>query len=495
MRKHLISLLTVITLLAGCQSLAPEYQRPEADVPQTWPQGRANAALTPDLAAANLGWRDFFVDAKLRRLLELALVNNRDLRVATLNIEKARAQYQIQRADQLPSLNASGNGTIQRLPSGLSSTGSDMVARQYTVTLGFASYELDLFGRVKSLKDQALEQYLASEEARKSAQISLVAEVAYAYLTLAADRERLKLAQDTLASQLASYELTNRSFQVGVSSAVDLRQAQTSVEAARVDVASYSSQVPQDVNALALILGGPVPDELIPEGITETLTALPELPVGLPSEVLQQRPDILQAEHQLRAANANIGAARAKFFPSISLTATGGTGSNELYELFTGGSGYWSFAPSISLPIFNYGRNQATLEVAQADREIQLARYDKAIQTAFREVADALAQRATLDDKLTAQRALVEATTESYRLSDIRFRTGVANYLAVLVLERSSYTAQQGLINVRLSRQTNLVSLYKALGGGWKDGGPEKTGTDKTGTGKTAEMARGGVRP
>lgn len=491
MRNYLIILLAALALLSGCQSLAPEYQRPEMAAPRSWPQGDGLKAPAPGQELHNLGWRDFFADAKLRRLIELALAGNRDLRVATLNIEKARAQYQVQRADQLPSINAAGNATIQRLPAGLSSTGSDLVSRQYTATLGFASYELDLFGRVKSLTDQALEQYLATEEARRSVQISLVAEVAHAYLTLAADRERLILAQDTLASQLASYQLTHRSFQVGVSSALDLRQAQTSVEAARVDVAGYTSQVAQDLNALALLLGGPVPSELIPDGMSSPLAAVAEVPVGLPSEVLTQRPDILQAEHLLKAANANIGAARAKFFPSISLTAVGGTGSNELYELFKSGSGYWSFAPSISLPIFNHGRNQANLEAAQADHQIYLAKYDKAIQTAFREVADALAQRATLDDKLAAQRALVEATGESYRLADIRFRKGVASYLAVLVLERSSYSAQQGLINVRLARQANLVTLYKALGGGWKDGGSAQTG----GTDPANALAQAGGRP
>ncbi len=491
MWNYLITLLAILAMLSGCQSLAPEYQRPAMAAPQSWTQGGDLKTPAPGEELHNLGWRDFFADAKLRRLIELALAGNRDLRVATLNIEKARSQYQVQRADQLPTINATGSGAIQRLPAGLSSTGSDLVSRQYTVTLGFASYELDLFGRVKSLTDQALEQYLATEEARRSAQISLVAEVANAYLTLAADRERLRLAQDTLASQLASYDLTHRSFQVGVSSALDLRQAQTSVEAARVDVAGYTSQVAQDINALALLLGGPVPPELIPEGMNSPVSAVAEVPVGLPSVVLTQRPDILQAEHLLKAANANIGAARAKFFPSISLTAVGGTGSNELYELFKSGSGYWSFAPNISLPIFNYGRNQANLEAAQADHQIYLAKYDKAIQTAFREVADALALRATLDDKLTAQRALVEATGESYRLSDIRFRKGVASYLAVLVLERSSYTAQQGLINVRLARQTNLVTLYKALGGGWKDGGPGQTAR----TDPSNALARAGAQP
>ncbi|MFZ5585659.1 MAG: AdeC/AdeK/OprM family multidrug efflux complex outer membrane factor [Thermodesulfobacteriota bacterium] len=471
MRAILLGLLAASLLLAGCQGLAPDYQRPPLAAPSAWPQNAAGSPAAAELDAAELGWREFFADARLRRLIELALAGNRDLRVAALNIERARAQYQIQRADELPTLNAGGGANIQRLPAGLSTTGGDVVARQYTVTLGFAAYELDLFGRVKSLKDQALEQYLASQEARRSAQISLVAEVAYAYLTLAADKERLRLAQDTLASQRASYELTRRSFEVGVTSALDLRQAQTSVEAARVDVADYTSQTAQDVNALALLIGAPVPDDLVPEGLSGPLTALPELPAGLPSAVLQRRPDILQAEHLLKAANANIGAARARFYPSISLTALGGTGSHELYDLFKSGSGYWSFAPSVTIPIFNHGRNQANLEVAEADREMQLARYDKAVQTAFREVADALALRATLDEKLAAQRALVEATTESYRLSDIRFRKGVASYLAVLVLERGSYTAQQALINVRHSRQANLVALYKALGGGWKDGG------------------------
>jgi multidrug efflux system outer membrane protein len=460
----------VTLLLAACQSLAPDYARPPAPVPAAWPSGPSYkpAPSGPEGGAAGIGWREFFAGNKLVRLVELALANNRDLRVATLNIEKVRAQYQISRADLFPSINATGSGNIQRLPADLSTNGDAMVSRQFSATLGFSSYELDLFGRVQSLKDKALEQYLATEQARRSAQISLVTEVASAYLTLAADQERLRLAQETLASQRSSYELTTRSFEVGVSSALDLRQAQTSVESARVDVARYTSQVAQDENSLALLLGGPVPRELLPQGMADAILALRDLPPGLPSATLTQRPDIMQTEHQLKAANADIGAARARFFPSITLTGGGGTASSQLEGLFKSASGFWNFVPTVNLPIFDAGRNLATLEVAEAERDIAVAQYEKAIQSAFKEVADALAQRGTVDEQLAAQKALVEAASESYRLSEARFRRGVDSYMSVLDSQRSSYTSQQGLISVRLSRLTNLVTLYKVLGGGWQ---------------------------
>jgi multidrug efflux system outer membrane protein len=473
MAKKFFSLLAATVLLAGCQSLAPDYARPPSPTSADWPQGQSYAPLQtgPADAASALGWRDFFAGTKLVELVGTALANNRDLRVALLNIEKARAQYQVSRADLWPGINAMGSGNIQRLPADLSTTGEAMVSRQYSATLGFSSYELDLFGRVQSLKDQALEQYLASEQAGRSARISLVAEVAGAYLSLAADLDRLCLARDTLASQRASYELTRRSFEVGVSSALDLRQAQTSVESARGDVARYTSQVAQDENALALLLGGPVKRELLPEGMADAGFALRDLPVGLPSETLIRRPDILEAEHRLKAANANIGAARARFFPSISLTGSGGTASSQLGNLFRPGSGFWNFVPSVNLPIFDAGRNLAGLEVAEAERDIALAKYEKAIQGAFKEVADALAQRGTVDEQLAAQKALVEATNESYRLSEARFRRGVDSYLSVLDSQRSAYSSQQGLISARLSRLNNLVTLYKVLGGGWQEKG------------------------
>jgi multidrug efflux system outer membrane protein len=329
-----------------------------------------------------------------------------------------------------------------------------------------SSYELDLFGRVRSLKDQALQQFFATGEARRSVQISLVAEVANNYLTLAADRERLKLAKDTLTSQQTSYELVRSRYEAGMSSALDLHQAQTSVDAARVDIARFTTFVAQDENALNLVVGSPVPADLLPGALSETLTAVKELQPGLPSDVLLRRPDILQAEDLLKGANANIGAARAAFFPRITLVSSVGFGSDDLGGLFTGGSFVWKFAPQITLPIFNAGSNRANLEVAEVDRDIAVAQYEKAIQTAFREVADALALRGTIYDQLAAQRSLTDATSESYRLSQARYEKGVDSYLNVLDSQRSFYSAQQGLISVNLTRLSNLVTLYKVLGGG-----------------------------
>jgi multidrug efflux system outer membrane protein len=460
--------LGTLLCLSGCATMAPTYTRPESPAPAAWPSGPAykNGEAKPGgQAAADMPWKDFFQDENLRKVIDLALANNRDLRVAALSIEKYQAMYQIQRAELFPTVNATGSGTVQRYPASVSSTGQSYIARQYSANLGFSSYELDFFGRVRSLKDQALEQFLATEQARTSTQISLVAEVASSYLTLAADRERLQLAKDTLTSQQASYDLTKRRFELGASSELDLRQAQTSVDTARVDMAKYTSQVAQDENGLTLLVGSPVPAELLPVKLG-TAAMLREIGPGLPSEVLQRRPDILQAESQLKGANANIGAARAAFFPRISLTASAGTSSAQLTKLFAPGSAAWAFAPQISLPIFDGGANRATLNEAKVDRDIYVAQYEKAIQTAFKEVADALADRGTLGDQLEAQQSLVEATTVSYNLSDARYRNGVDSYLNVLDSQRSQYSAQQNLITVSLSRLTNMVTLYKVLGGG-----------------------------
>lgn len=468
MKTILLPISVSVLALAAC-TMQPDYKRPAAPVQSSWPTGAAYDKAAQGQAGqsvAAIGWNDFFLDERLRKLVALALDNNRDLRVATLNIERARAQYRIERANLLPKINANGDATIQRLPGSLSRTGAAETTEQYNATLGVSAYELDLFGRVRSLKDQALEQYFATAEAQKSARISLIAEVANSYLTLAADRERLKLAEDTLKSQLASYELTQRSYKFGTRSALDLRQAQTSVEAARVDVARYTALVAQDENALALLVGTEVPEALKPEASLDAIGVLKDLPAGLPADVLVSRPDILQAEHQLKAANANIGAARAAFFPSITLTAAAGTASDDLSGLFKAGSGFWNFVPNITLPIFDTGANSARLKVAKTDRDIAVAQYEKAIQSAFRDVADALAARGTLDDQQTAQQALTEASAEAYRLSDARFRGGVDSYLATLDAQRSYYTAQQGLITVRLARLSNLVTLYKVLGGG-----------------------------
>ncbi|HZE92027.1 MAG TPA: AdeC/AdeK/OprM family multidrug efflux complex outer membrane factor [Rhizobacter sp.] len=467
---HIGSAVLSAAVLSACASLAPDYQRPALPVAASWPDGPAQAvpAAGPGTkAVADIAWRDFFADPHLSQLVAMALDNNRDLRVAVLNIEKARAQYRVARADLLPSVAANGGSALQRLPADLSATGQPRIGRQYSADIGFSSYELDLFGRVRSSNEQALQLFLSSEEARRTAQISLVAEVANAYLTLGADAERLRLAQDTLQSQQASYALTGRSHDIGAASALDLRQAQTSVESARADVASFSAQVARDRNALTLLVATTLPAELLPTDVNNPVTPLAELPAGVPSAVLQRRPDVLQSERRLRAANANIGAARAAFFPSISLTASAGTASSALEGLFKGGSGAWSFIPQITLPIFDAGRNRANLKVAEIDRDITLAEYEKAIQSAFAEVADALAQRGTIDEQLAAQQALVDATAQTYDLSQARFRRGVDSYLSVLDAQRSLYTARQNLISVRLTRLANQVTLYKVLGGGW----------------------------
>ncbi|KRC26132.1 AdeC/AdeK/OprM family multidrug efflux complex outer membrane factor [Acidovorax sp. Root217] len=465
-RSLTLTLVAAALLLSGCANLAPHYERPAAVVPAVYPAASADGPADVP-AMASLVWGDFFADAKLRRLIELALANNRDLRVAILNIEQARAQYRVQDAQMLPSINAAGSGTAARTPPGLSGTGAAVTSHQYSANLGVSAYELDLFGRVRNLSDQALQQFLATEQARHATQISLVGEVTTAYLTWAADLERLALACETLRSQGESYRLTQTRFELGAASALTLRQLQTSVESARVDLARYTGQVAQDRNALALLLGAQVPQALEPDALGDTLNALPELPAGVPSDLLLRRPDLLQSEHQLKAATANIGAARAAFYPRISLTATAGSGSADLSGLFKAGSGSWSFIPQISLPIFDGGANQANLDSAVAARDIAVAQYEKAIQTAFREVADALAQRSAVGDQLQAQTALVQGSGEVLQMSQARFDRGVDSYLDVLDAQRTWYSARQALIGTRLARLSNGVTLYKALGGGW----------------------------
>lgn len=451
--------------LTGACAMIPDYLRPAAPVPASFPLSAKADAATP--AADAIAWRDYFADPQLRGAIDLALANNRDLRVAALNIEQARAQYRIRRADLFPAVGATGSASAQRLPGDLSGTGDAGINRQYSATVGFAAYELDFFGRVRSLNAQALELYLGTEEARRSAQISLVAEVANAWLTLAADRERLTLAQGTYQTRQKSHELTRKSHDAGAVSALDLRQAETLMEGARADAARYRSFVAQDENALALIVGAPVPAALLPARLTATVSAVTELPAGVPSDVLTRRPDIQQAERSLRAANASIGAARAAFYPSISLTAAGGSASGALDGLFGSGSGTWSFLPQIRIPIFEAGRPQANLDVAEVQRDIDIARYEKAIQGAFREVADALAERATLAEQLDARRRLVDAATAGFRLSEARYQGGVDSYLGLLDAQRSLYAAEQDLIGVRLAEAANRVTLYKVLGGGW----------------------------
>jgi outer membrane protein, multidrug efflux system len=468
MIRYALPTILLVFSLAGCISMAPEYTRPAPPVPAQWPDGPAYkgaADAQTGAAADGMEWRKFYKDEKLQKLIALALDNNRDLRVATLNIEKAQALYRIQRAALFPAVNASGAGAEQQTPADLSYTGQSVVTRQWSVTVGVSSYELDFWGRITSLKDQALEQYLATEQARRSAQISLVAEVAYAYLTRAADCERLKVSRDTLESQEASYKLIERKFNVGSSSALDLSQAKTRVDAARVDIALYTGQVAQDENALALLVGAPVPTELL-SNVLDTAAMFNDTAAGVSSEALLRRPDIEQAEHLLKAFNANIGAARAAFFPTIVLTTSAGTLSSQVSGLFTAGQNTWTFVPQLTLPIFDAGSRWANLAAAKTDRDIYLARYEKAIQTAFKEVADALAVRGTVGDQMTAQESLVKASEEAYNLSDLRYTKGIDNYLGVLDAQRSLFAARLRLISIRQSQVANMVTVYKVLGGG-----------------------------
>ncbi|HEY3271509.1 MAG TPA: AdeC/AdeK/OprM family multidrug efflux complex outer membrane factor [Geothrix sp.] len=468
------SILPLALASLGCVSMAPKYRVPEPPVPKAWPEGPSYKGTQGEASpqpAADVAWQDFFVDPRLRKVLDLALRNNRDLRIAALNTEKARAYYRIQRAELFPAIHAAAYGNKQRLPASVSGTGQSIVVEQYAANVGISAWELDFFGRVRSLKNRALEHYLATEQARNSAQISLLAEVANVYLALAADQESLKLAQDTLANQEAAYKLIHRRFEVGASSELDSYRAQVTTETARGDAARYTRAVAMDENALRLLVGSSVPAEWLPEALG-SVTALQEIAPGLPSEVLTRRPDILLAENQLKAANANIGAARAAFFPRISLTTNIGTMNSELSGLFKSGSEAWAFSPQIVLPIFDMGTRRANLKVANTDRDIFLAQYEKAIQVAFREVADALAQRGTLDDQLAAQEALTQALEGAYRLAQARYTAGIHSYLGVLDAQRSLYAAQQGRIVLRQAKYGNLVSLYRVMGGGWSTAQP-----------------------
>ncbi|WDN87245.1 outer membrane protein, multidrug efflux system [Desulfosarcina sp. BuS5] len=476
MRKQMLVIAGVLILLGGC-SLAPKYTRPAPPIPAQWPQGKAykNIPAQPDaVIIPELYRQEFFADESLQKIIEMALVNNRDLRLAALNVEKARALYGVQRAELFPTVNAAGGGGKQRLSSDLSVPGESRTVEQYSINLGVAAWEIDFFGRIRSLKEQALEEYLATDEARRNVQIALVSEVAMAYLTLAADRENFKLARSTLETRQAAYDLIKRQYDVGIATELDLRRAQIPVDTSRGDVARYEQMVAQAQNALNLLAGSPVPEDILPADLS-SVTPPKEIFPGLSSEALLRRPDIVAAEHRLKGAYAFIGAARAAFFPRISLTTSLGTASDELSGLFSSGSDTWNFAPQIVMPIFD-ARTWAALRVSKADRKIILTQYEKAIQTAFREVADALAVQGTIDQQVSAQRSLVDAVAETYRLSNKLYAKGIDSYLGVLDAQRSLFAAQQGLISLRLARLANQVRLYAVLGGG---GEPPETPHNK----------------
>jgi multidrug efflux system outer membrane protein len=474
MNKYLSPIIALFILAqAGC-TLAPKYQRPTAAISPTWPSATGESQSSTNVVpAADIGWRDFFRDPRLQRLIELALTNNPDLRVAVLNVEQFRAQYRIQRAALLPEIDATGSGTRQRIPGDLSGTGHPVTASQYSLNLGTASYELDLFGHVRSLKAQALENYFATEEARRSAQIALVAEVGNACLLERALTEQLAVARQTLAAVSSSYDLTKRSYEAGVVSELDLRTAEGQMQTARSNVAAYEQQLAVAEDNLVLLVGRPLPEDLPPPQPFDSTDYLAGVPPGLPSDLLQRRPDILEAEHQLKAANASIGAARAAFFPTVTLTASGGTASAQLANLFAPGSGTWMFSPQITLPIFTAGRNRASLDAANVEKLIQVADYEKAIQTAFREVSDSLAAQAAVGVQLDAGAALVNAEQRRYDLSEARFRQGVDSYLNVLSAQQDLYNARESLIQFQFTRLSTLIGLYQALGGGWRENSPQ----------------------
>ncbi|HEV2270095.1 MAG TPA: efflux transporter outer membrane subunit [Steroidobacteraceae bacterium] len=485
MKRRLMGPLGLFALLglSAC-TLMPHYRRPPSPVQSQWPAdaGSAHAAAATGISADQIGWQDFFTDPRLQRLVRIALANNRNLRIAMLNVAASQAQFRVERGNLFPAIAATGSGLVDKLPAngaiplgaagavggaGAAAGGGGATYRYYSAGIGFTNYELDLFGRERSLTTQAFEQYLAQYESRRGAQISLVAEVATDYFAVLADQALVKLTQQTLQSEMESYKLTSAMYERDTTTLLSLRQAQSAVDAARVSLAQFQRQLAQDSHALTLVVGQRITD-LPPAKDIDTEGLLAPVPAGLPSDLLTHRPDVLSAEHSLRAANANIGAARAAFFPSIQLTTSGGTASNRLKDLFGSGTGMWSFAPTITLPIFTGGQNRANLDLAHVENNIAVAKYELTIQTAFREVSDALSARGTYVEQRSAQQALVAADADAYRLARMRFRAGVDNYLSTLDAQRSLYAAQQGLITVRQAELANKVTLYKALGGGWQ---------------------------
>jgi multidrug efflux system outer membrane protein len=477
----LIPLLLTGTTLAGC-NMAPKYVRPELPVAPSGPTGPAYKSSSDlgTIVPADTAWNAFFTNDQLRTVIRTALDNNRDLRVSVANIAQARAQYRVQRADLFPTLAINGSATYQKSPfastTGTTGTGagtgsgttSSVSGRTdiYSASAGISAWEIDLFGRLRNLTTAAQEQYFAAAENRNTAHTALVAEVATAWVTMAADQDRLQIAQSTAAAFSTTLDLTRARFRLGIASELEVRQAGTTYDQARSDIASSKTLVAQDQNALNLLAGTTLPAALLPTGMGTGNATLENLPANLSSEVLLRRPDVVAAEHQLIAANANIGAARAAFFPNISLTAAFGTLSLGLSNLFGNGSSFWSAAPSVAVPIFDFGRNKGNLRYAEATRTAAVATYERAIQSAFREVADALARRGTIDAQLQAQTSLRDNARAAYKLSDLRYRAGIDTFLTTLDSQRALYTAEQSLLATRLTHDANAVELYRSLGGG-----------------------------
>jgi multidrug efflux system outer membrane protein len=459
----------VMVCFSGCVMI-PETPKTQVSLSSQFSEKVAikDSNSSNAVMASSVAWRDYFVDPGLDRLIELALQNNRDLKIAALTIEKTRALYQIQRSDLLPEITANAAQTVKRTPADLSGTGAATISRQVGVSVGFTSYELDFFGRVNSLKEQALQTYLQTEEAQKSAQISLIAEVVKAWIALAANQERLRLTEQTMISRQQSYDLTKKIFEAGQIAEIDLRQAQMLLDSSKAELARLSSVVAQNKNLLVSLVGTNLDDSLFPTEMVSKIHGIDELKTDVPSEILLARPDVVQAERALLAANANIGAARAAFFPSISLTTSVGTASTSLDGLFKSGSQTWSFIPQISIPIFNAGNLRSQLAVSEVQRDIALATYEKTLQTAFREVSDALAEKASIAQQFEARTALVEAAQATFKLTQARYQTGIDAYLNVQQAQRDLYTAQLDLIGIRQTDLNNRVTLYRVLGGGVK---------------------------
>jgi multidrug efflux system outer membrane protein len=465
MNKRYFQVVLLATLFSGC-TMIPKYERPPAPVSGSWPIG-STSTTTNNPVAAGIDWREFFDDPRLQRLIAIALENNRDLRTAALRVEEMRAQYRIQRAELFPGVEGHANYTRQRFSGAVTAFNGGTTLTTYSLDVG-AAYELDLFGRVRSLKEEALEKYFASDEARKSVHIALVSEVATEYLTQLRLLQAKAIANQTLKAVQSSYDLIKHRFEVGAASELDLQTADGEVQAVRVNSADFLQMLAESENALVGLIGQPLPIDLPPGKPFQQQHFLADLPVEVPSEVLQRRPDILAAEHKLMAANANIGAARAAFFPRILLTGSGGTASAKLTDLFTGPSMTWSFAPQITVPIFDLGSTRGKLDVSKIEKRIEIANYEKSIQNAFREVADALAVRSILDEKLKAQELLLNSQQKRFDLTTARYQQGVDDYVVVLLAQRDLYAAQQNLLQFQAARLLNAVTLYRSLGGGWK---------------------------